>query len=116
MDIASVREYCLIKKGATEELPFGPDTLVFKVQGKIFLLMGLNTADSFNVKCDPEEAVRLREEYNEVIPGYHMNKQHWNTVFLNGRLSDVLLKKMIEDSYSLVVKSLPKKLRETLAT
>ncbi|ADY53460.1 protein of unknown function DUF419 [Pseudopedobacter saltans DSM 12145] len=115
MNIEELRDYCLTFKAVTEELPFGPDTLVFKVHGKVFLLIGLNNPDSFNVKCDPEEAVRLREEYSEVVPGYHMNKKHWNTVSLNGRLNNQQLEKMIENSYWLVVGSLPKKVRESLA-
>ena len=113
MDVESIREYCIAKQRVTESFPFDTETLVFKVEGKIFLLIGLNNPDSFNVKCDPEEAIRLREEYSEVVPGYHMNKKHWNTVYLNGRLSNQQLHKMIDDSYWLVIKSLPKKIRET---
>ena len=89
-------------------LPFGPDTLVFKVLDKMFLLIGLNNPDSFNVKCDPEKAVRLSEEYEEVQPGYHMNKTHWNSVYIKGRLTEPQLKEMIDHSYDLVVSSLSK--------
>lgn len=108
MNIESLRDYCLSKKRVVETFPFGEDTLVFKVMDKIFLLAGLDQSDRFNVKCDPEKAVALREEYEEVQPGYHMNKTHWNTVFINGRLSDGQLKEMIDHSYNLIVKSLPK--------
>ncbi|HYK77599.1 MAG TPA: MmcQ/YjbR family DNA-binding protein [Daejeonella sp.] len=108
MDIEIIREYCLAKPGVTEGFPFGEDTLVFKVMDKMFLLISLNEPDSFNVKCDPERAVLLREEFEEVQPGYHMNKTHWNTVFVKGRLNDRQLTEMIDHSYELVVKSLPK--------
>ncbi len=108
MNIETLRDYCLSKSQVEETFPFGEDTLVFKVLDKMFLLTGLEEADRFNVKCDPEKAIALREEYEEVQPGYHMNKTHWNTVFMNGKLSDVQLKEMIDHSYDLVVKSLPK--------
>jgi len=103
MDIEILREYCLSKPGAEESLPFGPDTLVFKVKGKIFLLTGLdNEPLRFNVKCDPEKALELREEYACVQPGYHMNKKHWNTIVVNGTVSSRLLKEWIDWSYKLV--------------
>lgn len=108
LNIESIREYCLAKPSVLETMPFGEDTLVFKVIDKMFLLIGLNSPDNFNVKCDPEKAIALREEYDEVKPGYHMNKMHWNTVYINGRLTDKQLLEMINDSYQLVVKSLPK--------
>ena len=111
MNIESLRDYCLLKPGVTETFPFGEDTLVFKLADKIFLLCGLNNPDRFNVKCDPERAISLREEFEEVQPGYHMNKTHWNTVFMNGRLSDIQLKEMIDHSYDLILKSLPKNRR-----
>ena len=111
MNIESLRDYCLLKPGVTETFPFGEDTLVFKLADKIFLLCGLENPDRFNVKCDPERAVSLREEYEEVQPGYHMNKTHWNTVFMNGRLSDIQLKEMIDHSYDLILNSLPKSKR-----
>lgn len=107
MNIESLREYCLLKSGVEESFPFGEDTLVFKLSGKIFLLCGLNSPDRFNVKCDPERASLLREEYDEVQPGYHMNKVHWNTVFMNGRLSDSQLMEMIDHSYDLIRRGLP---------
>ncbi|KHD90083.1 hypothetical protein AH06_02135 [candidate division TM6 bacterium Zodletone_IIa] len=104
MDIESIREYCLSKPGVEETFPFGPDTLVFKVKNKVFLLISLDAQPlRFNVKCDPEYALELREEYPDIIlPGYHMNKKHWNTIVVNGVLSKKLLMKMIDDSYVLV--------------
>lgn len=116
MDIELLREYCLLKPGAIEAFPFGDETLVFKVFDKLFLLVGLNNADQFNVKCDPEKAISLREEYAEVQPGYHMNKKHWNTVYIKGRLSNKQLQQMIDDSYNLVVKSLPKEKQKLIST
>lgn len=114
MNLEDLRLYCLSKKGVTEEFPFDNETLVFKVSGKIFLLTGINGENSqFNVKCDSQLAIELREKYNFVIPGYHMSKKHWNTVFYNGK-SDKLLKEFIDHSYELVIKGLPKALRENL--
>lgn len=114
MNIENLRDYCLSKKHVEESFPFGEDTLVFKVMDKIFLLCGLSQADRFNVKCDPEKAILLREEYDEVKPGYHMNKTHWNTVYMNGRLSEIQLKEMIDHSYELIVNSLPKNKRDLI--
>ena len=115
MDIESLREYCLKKKGVAEDFPFGETTLVFKVKGKMFLLTSLNEdVLQFNAKCDPEKAIELRERYDAVQPGYHMNKKHWNTVIVDGRLSQQLIREMIDDSYNLVVASLPKKAKEEL--
>ena len=111
MNIEELRNYCLAKPGVTEGFPFGEDTLVFKVGGKMFLLTGLSTANSFNVKCDPERAIELRELYPEVKPGYHMNKKLWNTVYMDGVLADKLLLEMIDHSYSLVFAGLPKKIQ-----
>lgn len=103
MNIEEIRAYCLSKAGAEEGLPFGPDTLVYKVRGKIFLLMGMeNDPLRFNVKCDPEKALELREEYPCVQPGYHMNKKHWNTIVVDGSVSGELLREWIDDSYELV--------------
>ena len=88
MNIEILREYCLSKPGAEETLPFGPDTLVFKTGGKVFLLVGLDEERlSFNVKCDPDKAIELREEFPCVLPGYHMNKKHWNTIIVDGSVS-----------------------------
>jgi predicted DNA-binding protein (MmcQ/YjbR family) len=114
MNIESLREYCLQKPGAAETMPFGDDTLVFKAGGKIFLLISLKEAHRFNVKCDLDLAVELRERYNEVQPGFHMNKTHWNTVFIDGNLSNKQLQEMIDHSYNLIVKSLPKKVQQEL--
>ena len=114
MNIESLRDYCLAKPGVAETLPFGPNTLVFKVMDKMFLLVGLDNPDSFNVKCDPERAISLREEYEEVQPGYHMNKIHWNTVSIRGRLTEAQLKEMIDHSYDLVVSSLPRSKQQSL--
>ena len=114
MDIETLREYCMAKKGVTEGLPFGEDTLVFKVGEKIFLLTNLQNPVSFNAKCDPEKAVTLREEFSEIIPGYQMNKVHWNTVNMLGRLTQIQLKKLIDHSYDLVFNSLPKVKKEEL--
>lgn len=115
MNIESLRQYCLSKPGAEETLPFGPDTLVYKVGGKMFLLPGLNEEQlSFNVKCDPEKAIELREEYPCVLPGYHMNKKHWNTVVVDGHVSSKQLKEWIDVSYNLVTKSLPGKTKDKL--
>ncbi|HRH47478.1 MAG TPA: MmcQ/YjbR family DNA-binding protein [Panacibacter sp.] len=115
MNIESLREYCLSKKAVEEGFPFGEDTLVFKVAGKIFLLTGLtNNPLQFNAKCDPDKAIELREQYDAIQPGYHMNKKHWNTITADGSLSNALIKEIIDDSYNLVVQSLPKSVRENL--
>lgn len=110
MNIESLREYCLSKPNAEETLPFGPSTLVFKVGGKAFLLVGLDEEDlSFNVKCDPDKAIELREEYACVLPGYHMNKKHWNTIVVDGSVSTKQLKEWIDWSYELVSEKRKKK-------
>lgn len=115
MNIETLREYCLSKKGVEETLPFGPDVLVFKVMGKVFLLCPLDTeAFQFNVKCDPDLAIELREAFDAVQPGYHMNKKHWNTILVNGSIPMKRLKEWIDHSYDLVVSSLPVKQREQL--
>lgn len=115
MYLEELREYCLLKKGVEECLPFGDDTLVFKVMGKMFLLTGIESQPvEFNVKCDPEKALDLREKYSCVLPGYHMNKQHWNTIICDGSVSDKQLQEWIDDSYNLVVNSLTKKLKAEL--
>jgi len=115
MNIEELRGYCLLKNGVEESFPFGSDTLVFKVAGKMFALTGLSESDfSVNLKCDPALAIELREKYPAVQPGYRMNKKHWNTVYIDGSADDLLLKKWIDHSYDLVVLSLPKKLREEI--
>lgn len=104
MNIEYLRDYCLAKPGTEESFPFGPDTLVFKIKGKIYLLTSLESAPlQFNVKCDPEEALSLRDEYpSSVLPGYHMNKKHWNTIVCAGEIPLRKLLNMIDDSYRLV--------------
>jgi predicted DNA-binding protein (MmcQ/YjbR family) len=111
LNIEAFRSYCLSKKGVTEEFPFDENTLVFKVMGKMFALTDLENFESVNLKCDPERASQLREEFPAVTPGYHMNKKHWNTVLMDGTISDKLVKIWIDDSYNLVSASLTKKLR-----
>jgi predicted DNA-binding protein (MmcQ/YjbR family) len=115
MNIEQLRDYCLSKKAVEETLPFGPDTLVYKVAGKVFLLTGLDEEQlRFNVKCDPDRAIELREEFSCVLPGYHMNKKNWNTIVVDGSVSTKQLKEWIDHSYNLVVESLPKKTRDSL--
>ena len=110
MNLETFYEYCLSKKAVEETIPFGPDVLVFKVMGKMFLLLPLNTEKlQFNVKCNPEKAIELREKYDSVQPGFHMSKQHWNTILVDGTVSTNQLKEWIDDSYNLIVESLPKK-------
>ena len=109
MNIEEFRNYCLTKKAVTEELPFDETTLVYKVLGKMFALT--DTDDEFKIalKCDPEKVIALREKYPEtVLPGYHLNKKHWNTVVVNGGIPDKILYSWIDDSYELVIKKLPK--------
>jgi predicted DNA-binding protein (MmcQ/YjbR family) len=116
MDMETIRKYCLEKKATTESFPFGESTLVFKVRGKIFLLMSLDSRPlQFNVKCDPEMAEELREQYSSVIPAFHMNKKHWNTIILNGQVSAKWILQWIDNSYGLVVQSLPLKERKKLS-
>jgi len=115
MNVESVREYCLNMKGVTESFPFDETTLVFKVVGKIFALVNLDGDPSINLKCDPEKAVLLREQYESVIPGYHMNKKHWNTIRLNSMLPENLIKEWIDDSYRQVILRMSKKDRKKLA-
>jgi predicted DNA-binding protein (MmcQ/YjbR family) len=114
MHIELLREHCISLTAVTEEFPFDNDTLVFKVAGKMFALTSLSNPTSVNVKCDPELSEELRGNYNAVKPGYHMNKIHWNTVTFNEDVTDAHLLQMVNDSYNLVVKSLPKKVRESL--
>lgn len=103
MNIETLQQYCLSKPDVEETLPFGPDTLVYKVNGKVFLLTGLDSEDfRFNVKCDPDKALELREEFPCVLPGFHMNKKHWNTIVVDGSVSPRQLKEWIDHSYDLV--------------
>jgi predicted DNA-binding protein (MmcQ/YjbR family) len=114
LNLEELRDCCLQKAGVTEGLPFGEDTLVFKVGEKLFLLTSISQGDRFNVKCDPELAIEMRERYTEVQPGYHMNKKLWNTVFMNGSLTRKQLHEMIDHSYQLIFDSLPKKVQEEI--
>jgi len=107
MDLAQFREYCLSKRDATEGTPFGPTVLVFKVSGKMFALATLDDVPTtVNLKCDPDLALELRDRYEQVTPGYHMNKKHWNTIEIEGGIPDPELRKMIDHSYDLVAKGL----------
>jgi predicted DNA-binding protein (MmcQ/YjbR family) len=113
MNIELLREYCLKKPEVNESFPFGETTLVFKVAGKIFLLAGIDEIPlRINLKCDPEKAVELREQYDSVIPGYHMNKNHWNTIIIDGSIRSNEIYDWIDDSYLLVVNSLKKTEKE----
>jgi predicted DNA-binding protein (MmcQ/YjbR family) len=116
VNIEEYRSYCLAKKGATEEFPFDNETLVFKVAGKMFALTDVTNFASINLKCDPEKAVELRDQYPAVLPGYHMNKKHWNTILLDGSISTKLLQTWIDDSYNRVVNALPKRERASFFT
>jgi predicted DNA-binding protein (MmcQ/YjbR family) len=112
MDLAKFREYCLSKPQATEGTPFGPEVVVFKVGGKMFALASLDEVPvTANLKCDPDLALDLRDRYEQVRPGYHMNKKHWNTVEIGSGIPDAELRKMVDHSYELVVQSLPKATR-----
>ena len=116
LDIESFRDYCLRKKGVTESFPFDETTLVFKVGGKMFALASLDTPEfRVNLKCDPDRALELREEYpDNILPGYHMSKTHWNTVIPAGKIGLDLFKELTDHSYELIVNSLTKKIREEL--
>jgi predicted DNA-binding protein (MmcQ/YjbR family) len=114
VNIENFREYCLAKKEVAETFPFDENTMVMKVAGKMFALTDLVDSFRMNIKCDPEKAIERRERYASVIPGYHMNKTHWNTVFIDGTIPDKTLYEWIDESYDLVVKSIPKKLRTEL--
>lgn len=115
MNIEEIRDYCLAKPGVTESFPFDETTLVFKVMNKMFALTGLDGDPPFiNLKCDPERAIELREEYEEIHPGWHMNKAQWNSVYYTGGLPRDLVLELIHHSYELVVQGLKKKDREAL--
>lgn len=115
MDLELFREYCLSKPGATEDMPFGEDVLVFRVGGKMFALVALDEVPPrVNLKCDPDLALELRDRYEQVTPGYHMNKKHWNTVEIENGIPITELRKMIDHSYELVAKSLPRAKRKKL--
>ena len=114
MNFEDLREYCLSKNGVTECLPFDENTLVFKVSDKMFALTDLLGDFYINLKCDPEKAMELREKHSCVQPGYHMNKKYWNTVFVDGSVTDVMLFEWVDHSYDEVIKKLSKKQRDVL--
>jgi len=114
MNVESLRNYCIQKKEVTESFPFDDTTLVMKVKGRMFALINLNENPSVNLKCDPELAIELRERYSSVLPGYHMNKQHWNTIVLDGSIPTEKMKHWVDHSYDLVIKSLPNSIRKDL--
>ena len=115
MDAAELRRWCLAQSGAVEDFPFGPEHSVFKVGGKMFALSTLErTPLEVSAKCEPELALQLRDTYSAIRPGYHLNKRHWNTITLDGSVSDQLVRELIADSYDLVVSALPKRTREEL--
>ena len=114
MNIEELREYCLSLKGVSEEFPFDETTLVFKVAGKMFCLTDLEDEFAIALKNDPEKNMELREEYPSIKPGYHLNKQHWNTINIDGTISDDMIKNLIDDSYDLVVLKLTRKQKQEL--
>ena len=115
MNVEEFRFYCLSKAHVTEEFPFDETTLVFKVAGKMFALTGLDEPEfKVNLKCDPERSVELRERYESIRPGWHMNKHHWNTVHVDGSFSDQFFLELVDHSNDLIVESLPKKVRDQL--
>lgn len=116
MDIERFRDHCLAKAAVTEEFPFDEHVLVFKVFGKVFALTNVDSFESINLKCDPVKAVGLREQYETITPGYHMNKKHWNTIQMDGMVGDRLLEELIDHSYELVVEKLPKKDQQKIAS
>ena len=118
MNIQQLYEFCLSKKGVTEHFPFDEDTLVFKVGEKIFALTSLSNWEkgnpAINLKCNPDKGIALRAEFEAVTPGYHMNKTHWNTIHFNADVSDKMMCELINDSYTLIFKSLTKKLQQEI--
>lgn len=120
MHIEQLRDFCIQKKGVTESFPFDASTLVFKVMDKMFALVSLTKweegATNINLKCNPEWSEELRDEYESIQPGWHMNKKHWNTITLNADVSDDFAFQLITHSYELVVKGLPKKIKVALNT
>lgn len=110
MDIESIRNYCIGKKATTESFPFDESTLVFKVAGKMYALVNLeNQPLRISLKCEPEKAIDLRERHFSILPGYHLNKKHWNTIELDGTLPPKLIEELIDHSYQLVISKLTKK-------
>ena len=117
MDAAELRAWCLAQPGAFEDFPFGPEHSVFKVGGKMFALSALGrTPLEVSLKCEPELAIELRGSYAAIRPGYHLSKRHWNTIAVDGTLTDQLVRDLVQDSYDLVVSGLPKRVREQIAS
>lgn len=114
MNIEEYREYCISKPGVTESFPFDQNTLVFKVMNKMFALTNVEGFASINLKCDPDYAIELREQHEGIKPGYHMSKKHWNTCMTDKDVPDDLLRKLIDDSYNLIVSKLTKALKQEL--
>lgn len=114
MEIDEFRNFCLALPEVEESMPFGPNTLVFKVHQKMFALTDLNTFDSINLKCDPDQAIELRDQFHGVRPGYHMNKKHWNTVAMREDIPPRLLKQWVLDSYHLVIQKMSRKDQERI--
>lgn len=114
MNIEELRDFCLSLKGVEESMPFDDKTLVFTIKGKMFCATDITTFELVNVKCEPEKAIRLREEFDEVIPGYYMNKKHWNSIKTDGKITSKQFEKWIKNSYGLVVAGLPKKIQKEL--
>jgi len=115
VDAGELRRWCLAQPGAVEDFPFGPGPSVFKVGGKMFAISALDRAPlEVSVKCEPELALQLRVTYAAIRPGYHLNKRHWNTVTLDGSVSDAMVRDMVEDSYDLIVAAMPRAVRERL--
>ena len=114
MNVEDVRQYCIKMSFVTEGFPFDDKTLVFKVANKMFALLNLGVSPSLNLKCDPDEAVKFREHYSAVLPGYHMSKKHWNTILLDETIPDKVIYRWIDNSYDLIVNGLPRKVQKEL--
>jgi len=116
MTLSYLRDYCLAKPGTTEDTPFDEVTLCFRVGGKIFAITSLDIFDFINLKCDPEKAIELREKHEGITPGYHMNKKNWNSVSVEGNVPDPLILELVDHSYDLILKSLPKKIQSEITS
>jgi predicted DNA-binding protein (MmcQ/YjbR family) len=115
MILKEYQKLCRTFSGVTEEFPFDDITLVYKVRGKIFTLTNFESFETISIKCEPDDALAMRQMYKSVFPGYHLNKKHWNSITMDGEVSDEILNKMIKDSYDLVVNGLPKKIQKELS-
>ena len=114
MKLEDLRKHCMLKRGVTEEYPFDEVTVVFKVNGKMFALSNVETFNRISVKCDPDDASAYREAFVSVEPGYHLNKKHWNSIYLNGDVSDEQILQWVDESWEIVAASFSKKIREEL--